>query len=77
MEAEIRKIYSPFNRDLYFKGGNYKMTIEIYLEELCRTCEEIEELRRFPNNFRAGEEELKKIKYVEKMIEEVKEWLDA
>lgn len=70
----VRKNYSSYNRDHKIERSKI-MWIDIYLEELVRACENVEELRKFEDNHAANKELKRQIKYAEEMLIEVKEWL--
>ena len=50
--------------------------IEIFLEELERICEEIEESKRYPDNFHAGMLRTGNYTHAKKIIGKIEEWLD-
>lgn len=50
--------------------------VEIYLEELERMCEEIQESKRYPESNRASDLRYDHYKYAKEMIDKIMEWLD-
>lgn len=72
-----RKNYNSFNRgeNPNFKRRSIDM-IEVYLEELARACEEIQESKGYPDNNRAVWLRGEKHAHAIEMIEKIKEWVD-
>lgn len=50
--------------------------VEVYLEELGRMCEEIQESKRYPDNDRACALRCDNYNYAKEMIDKIDEWLD-